>query len=385
MPERINFNKTTLKALEPPASGRKYLYDTQVPNLCLCITSSGSMTWYRYGRVKGKPQRYRIGRVKDFTADQARTECRRLNGEVAARIDPMESKRTRSEEKTLRDAFAWFLEHRSKAQRKAWKKDQADYDNHLKHWENRRLSTLLPAEIQEHHQKTKAKAGPWAANQSCKLLRRIYKTAIENGWAMTNPAAAVVLAETPSRERFLNMEELVRWFAALNAVKSESTRDFFLMALYTGARRDNVASMRWDEIDMEKAIWTIPGQKFKTKTSMMVVLAPQSIEILNRRANDSEWVFPSYGKTGHFVEPKHAWKKICVAAEIKDLRLHDLRRTLGSWQAGLGASLPIIGKSLGHKSQSATQIYARLDIEPVRASVLAAVNAIEAAKKIPKK
>jgi integrase len=65
----------------------------------------------------------------------------------------------------------------------------------------------------------------------------------------------------------------------------------------------------------------------------------------------------------------------------EDLRIHDLRRTLGSWQARAGASLTIIGKSLGHKSQQATAIYSRLDLDPVRASVEQATAAmIEAGK-----
>ena len=60
---------------------------------------------------------------------------------------------------------------------------------------------------------------------------------------------------------------------------------------------------------------------------------------------------------------------ILMTAEIENLRIHDLRRTLGSWQANTGASLHVIGKSLGHKSLAATQVYARLGIEPVRESV----------------
>jgi integrase len=63
-------------------------------------------------------------------------------------------------------------------------------------------------------------------------------------------------------------------------------------------------------------------------------------------------------------------------AGFRDLRIHDLRRTLGSWQAATGASLPILGKSLGHKSLAATQIYARLNLDPVRESVNKATDAM---------
>ncbi|MCA3269505.1 MAG: recombinase XerD, partial [Thalassospira sp.] len=65
----------------------------------------------------------------------------------------------------------------------------------------------------------------------------------------------------------------------------------------------------------------------------------------------------------------------------KDLRIHDLRRSLGSWQASTGASGYIIGKSLGHKSQQATQIYARLNLDPVRESVERATQAMMTAGK----
>jgi len=71
---------------------------------------------------------------------------------------------------------------------------------------------------------------------------------------------------------------------------------------------------------------------------------------------------------------------------LKDLKIHDLRRTLGSWQAAAGVSLPIIGKSLGHRTTTATAIYARMNLDPVRESVSAAVTAMmTAGKKKPKK
>ena len=82
------------------------------------------------------------------------------------------------------------------------------------------------------------------------------------------------------------------------------------------------------------------------------------------------------GSSCTLERPKRTFRREFPAAGLPDLRLHDLRRTLGSWQAATGASLPIIGKSLGHKSLAATQIYARLDLDPVRASVNKATDAM---------
>ena len=69
-------------------------------------------------------------------------------------------------------------------------------------------------------------------------------------------------------------------------------------------------------------------------------------------------------------------QKVELPTGLMDISIHDLRRTLGSWQAATGATTAIIGKSLGHKSQQATAIYERLNIDPVRASVERATDAM---------
>ena len=110
-------------------------------------------------------------------------------------------------------------------------------------------------------------------------------------------------------------------------------------------------------------------------------LAGVKMDITARKeaANGSPWVFPHKTKCGHITEPKNAWARICKSAKLSDLRIHDLRRTLGSWQAAGGSSLHVIGKSLGHRNQATTAIYARLNLDPVRESVNRATAAILAA------
>ena len=103
------------------------------------------------------------------------------------------------------------------------------------------------------------------------------------------------------------------------------------------------------------------------------------INVLQNRLSkkNNDWVFPSLtSQSGHIEEPKSAWKRIVTAAGIENLRIHDLRRTLGSWQAATGANSFVIGKSLGHKTQAATAIYARLNLDPVRKSVGKATSAM---------
>lgn len=140
--------------------------------------------------------------------------------------------------------------------------------------------------------------------------------------------------------------------------------------------------MRWEDIHLERGEWRLAHTK--NGLPQTVVLTPDVIDLLRQRRNQHNlpFVFPSESRSGHIVEPKRAWKRLLIRAGIQNLRLHDLRRTLGSWQAKTGASLTIIGKSLNHSSHQSTQVYARLDMDPVRASVGRAVDAmLEAANK----
>ena len=162
--------------------------------------------------------------------------------------------------------------------------------------------------------------------------------------------------------------------------------------------------MSWPQINFNRALWSIPEDQVKAGEALTIELLPEALEILKRRKQTatSEWVFPGTGATGHLVEPKKCWRRVLEAARLPvaglataaglsaqaggPLRLHDLRRTLGSWQAIGGSSLPIIGKSLGHADgSSATAIYARLNNAPVRKSMQKAVRAMRIAGKVQRK
>ncbi len=171
---------------------------------------------------------------------------------------------------------------------------------------------------------------------------------------------------------------------ALKGEPSKDLVDFVNLSLWTGARRGDVLSLRWQDVSLDDNSWRIPDPK--SRVPYTVPLTPEAVAVLKGRRNDSTWVFPGVGKTGHLVDLKRPWKGLLKRAAITNLRQHDMRRTLGSWQAAQGTSLQIIGKSLGHASVQTTQIYARLNLDPVRASVGAATKAmIAATKKKPAK
>ena len=111
---------------------------------------------------------------------------------------------------------------------------------------------------------------------------------------------------------------------------------------------------------------------------MQIPLGPDVLEILRRRRAESSslFVLPGPGTKGHYREPKRAWGTLLKRAKLEDLRIHDLRRSMGSWMTIGGASLPIVGKALGHKTSQATSVYARLNLDPVRLAMEQAVEAM---------
>jgi len=262
------------------------------------------------------------------------------------------------------------------------------FDKHLAQWRNRKLDQIRRPDVRDLHERMGRGSGKVIADRVVQLIRRLYF------WAMSgkvelfsgeNPATKIELNGYKKRERFLQPDELVRIDRALKQDTNRDFRDFIELALATGARRGNVLGMEWaalNELSEELWVWTIT--KTKTGKPYVLPLTPRAIAVLKRRSHmreSSPWVFPSpQSKTGHLVEPKKPWKRLLRRAAIQDFTIHDLRRTNASYQSIAGSTLQAIAKTLGHASTISTEIYAKLNIDVARASLLAGDRMMEAAK-----
>ena len=380
MGTKLTFSIRSLQEIQPPKEGRLYLSDDRQPGLQICITAKNARTFLLYKKVHGRPKRIKIGRLGEITVEQARDRAKKMVAAIADGIDPMAERKSARTQPTLSDLAKHWIEKHAKPRKKSWAEDERLKEKHLGTLKPRRLSTIKRSDIASLHSDLGEKCGHYLANRVLSLLSSMFGKAHEIGYEGANPTKGVVKFKEESRARFLEAGELPAFFEAVKAYPDETLRDFFLVALLTGARRGNVQAMRWADLDLEWARWRIPDTK--SGQSVDVHLSEFALEVLCTRqdaANGSPWVFPGHKKGTHLKEPKAAWKAIITAAGIKDLRIHDLRRTLGSWQALLGSSLPIIGKSLGHKSTASTAVYARLGIKAVGESVNNATAAIMAA------
>lgn len=378
MANKINFTKAAIDSLTLLEHGKRADYqDTKTTGLQLRVTSNGTKTFSVLRRIHGTLERITIGRYPDLTVEQARRKAAQINSDIANELNPGEVKRGRKAELTFSVLFADYLDRHSKLNKRTWAEDESKFKTYLeKPLGNKKLSAINRADIAAIHSSiTKAGHGI-TANRVKALVSSIFGWAISAGLWHTNPATGIKLNKENSRDRFIQGDELPRFFQALADEQNDTMRDYFLLSLLTGARRSNVLAMQWADVNLNRAEWRI--RETKNGTPQTVTLSPEAMEVLRGRkpTDDAVYVFPGIGKAGHLAEPKKGWERILKRAGIADLRIHDLRRTLGSWQAKTGASMAIIGKSLNHKNQNTTAIYARLDLDPVRDSVNTATSAM---------
>ena len=386
MAKVIKLTKGAIEALNTPGQGKRDTYHFEgVPGLQLRVTNGGVKTFSVFKRIKGgSPERITLGRFPDWTPEKAKQEAMKHIADLVNGKSPADATRTGKQEITLGELLGDFLQHRQNRRgaylSEASKRDyKSSFDLHLNHLAKRRLSKIKDAELGTIHTKL-GREHPARANRVIALASSMFSYAKEKKlFSGENPASSIKKFPENSRDRFIQADELPRFFQAVAAEENEIMRDYILLSLLTGARRSNVLAMRWQDVNLDRGEWRLLTTK--NGTPQTVTLSPEAMEILRNRipAEPATFVFPGVGSSGHLAEPKKGWKRILERAGIDDLRIHDLRRTLGSWQAKQGASLAIIGKSLNHKNQSTTAIYARLDLDPVRDSVNTATSAMLAA------
>jgi len=393
---KFNFTDARLSKLQPVKEKRSYYYDSKTPGLRCQVTPTGSKTfqYQSWDPIRKRPATKTLGKYPGLSIQKARrlagVEC----GKVAAGVDIENEVQAARQEWTFDELFNYWLENHAKPHKRSWNEDHKRYKLYIENpFGKKKLSWCTPDRIRKWHsdiRKMKKQRGEGTvsgttANRAFALVRTVFNQTRPDE---PNPCRGVKLFKEESRDRFLRPAELQRFFSALDEPQTPKIlRDYTLVSLFTGARRSNVMAMKWADIAVDESIWTIPANESKNGEIMTVPLVPAVVEILERRKAfaTSIYVFPGSGKTGHLVEPKTAWRTLLKRAKLANVRLHDLRRTMGSFQTMTGASLTVVGKTLGHKSHQATAVYSRLDLDPVRQSMETAVEAMLAAKGAPEK
>lgn len=354
------------------------------------LTYGGSKTFYLYTKLYNRPLRVKLGKFPDTSIENARKLARENKNKIDKGLNPNDEKATIRKDMTLKEFFNYYVENYSNKfkKEKSIKNEESIFKNHfLNSLGTRKMLSISKSDIEKLYNKIVDSGAPYQANRCISLIRAMYNKAIEWGYPSINPASNIKTVREVSRDRFLQPDEIHRFFTVLEKESNITMKNFFYVALFTGARKNNILAMEWKDISFSLRSWNIT--KTKNSCNQELPLIPIVIEKLQelkqyQEENNivSDYVFySSTSKSGHLEEPKKVWNRILKNAEINNLRIHDIRRTFGSYQAIEGASSLIIGKTLGHKSSKATEIYSRLSLEPIRNSIEKATERMLSYKK----
>jgi integrase len=396
----VKITKRAVDAAEP--RGTRYtIFDTAIPGFGLRVFPSGEKSWifeYRPGEGgRSTPKRrMTLGRVTDFTPDQARRVADGLRSAVKTGKDPQRERSTQREALTVEQLATRFLVGHVDSKRRATTK--AHYEDVLKRLVlptlgKRKAKDVTRAEVARVHLGNAAT--PFQANRILAIVGSMYSYGGRHGLVpeSVNPARGVERYREEPRERLLSATELERLGAAIRQAETtgvpwaidqakktkhvpkrrretligEHAAAALRLLIFTGARLREILHLKWEHVDLERGLLLLPESKTGKKT---IVLNAPALAVLSGLTHGGIYVIAGDSAGMATERPradlKRPWKVVSRNAGLEGVRLHDLRHNFAAFGAGGGMGLPIIGKLLGHTQPQTTARYAHLDADPLR-------------------
>ena len=382
----MRLTDAVIRRLPLPAKGNRIAYDDDVKGFGARITAGGVKSFIlNYTTKSGRGRRCTIGRCDHWTTTEARNEARRLKHEIDLGGDPLADIEDARTAPTVGDLVERFAEEHVSDLRPS---SAASYRTLLKYilsvGANVKVRDVRYEDVAALHRRITKAGNSYSANRCLAVASRMFSLAVRWGWRETNPCKGVERNREHSRQRYLTADELIRLTRVLAEFPDRDMADIVRMLLLTGARKGEVVALKWADLDLSVGTWTKPASIVKQNRAHTVPLSAPACQLLSeikQRRTGSEYVFPGTGKHGHIRYVFNAWRRLCEAAGIVNLRLHDLRHSFASELVSSGASLPLIGSLLGHRSAASTYRYSHLYPDAQRAAVERVGAAIENAGK----
>lgn len=376
---KARITKRYLDSLQPPERGRLQVYDEGLTGFGVTVFPSGTRSFFvEYGPANRR-RRMTLGKYGPLTVDRARDMAQAKLGEVVEGADPLAAREERRKVPTF---GAWVDEYLEDVKRRKKRpgRDAAYLAQAKKLWGTRPLDSITRREVKAAMERVASQAakraakrsdgeitpnGNTTANRWLASLRACLQHAKRDGLIPENPAWDLrQFREGPPRARVLADSEYLRAVEAIDAYPDPEVRAAFLLLMDTGARKSEVLSARWEDIDLGAGLWRIPSPK--AGRPQVVPLGSSTVRLLEGLERRGPWVVPGLDPAKHRADLKRPWKAIREAAELPDVTIHDLRRTFGLHVAKR-AGLHVASKLLRHSSVKVTEaVYAPLGLEELR-------------------
>jgi integrase len=326
------------------------------------MTSNGAMSWVAMYRHEGRLRRLTLGAYPALPLADARRQAKAALRSAAMGHDPAGEKQQDRKAETFGQIAESYIELYAKRSKRSWKEDRRALDRDLlPRFKNRKAASITRRELRTLLREIVNRGAPVLANRTLEIMRRIYNWALEEETEglEVNPFAGMhPIGEEKPRDRVLSDEELPKvWNAVAQEKPSVAAR--YRLALLLGQRPGEHRRMRWQDLDLETAWWTLPGEFTKNQRTHRVPLTQPAVAILREIKSGSPhpiWVFPSATVDGPVRSNTKQSERIRTAAGVH-FTPHDLRRTVGTNITGLGFSRFIMHRILNHTESGVGIVY----------------------------
>jgi len=362
-------------------------WDDQIPNFGLRIYPSQKKSFVLFYRSDGRQRFMTLGSYgSELTLDQARTKARIELGKINEGQDPLGDKKKAQQGETMKELCVHYMEEHAKPHKATWDTDQGQIDRYvIPFLGNLRVKSISHSDLASLHRKigetfeatitkdgkeeTKVYGGKYEANRVVQLISKMFDLARQWGFVdknHLNPTSDIKYFKEESRDRFVTQKELPKLAEEIDSIDNIYIRNLLWLYLLSGTRKSELMKAKWEDVDFERKEMKLPKTK-KGKPHYLPLSGPALtiLENLPKLANNP-FIFCGKKEGQPLVNIDKQWRKVRAKAGCSDVRLHDLRRTLGSWMAQSGNSLHLIGRVLNHSKPATTAVYSRFSQDNVR-------------------
>lgn len=331
---KIRLNKRAIDEAYYYGSGGCYLWDSEVLGFGLRIYPTGRKSFVITYHFRGRQRFFTLGRYGEMTLQQARAEALQLLGRCRKGDDPAGERHADRIAPTMADLADRHIREHAKLKNKerSADRDRRAWDRCvLPRFGDRKVKDITRADIARLI--VDMAETPAMANKVVTLLSKAFNLAEVWGWRAegTNPCRHVDRFTEESRERFLSESELRRLGQVLDeAERSWGVCPFSLVAIrlliMTGCRSAEILQLRWEDVDLERRNLNLPDSKTGKRTVVLNSAAMAILENLERRP-DTPYVIPGDKPGTHRASLQAVWERIRDEADLRGVRIHDLRHT----------------------------------------------------------
>lgn len=395
----MKFTKRTIETIKGTEK-RQTFFDDGMPGLALRVSTTGHKSFYytyRLGKGRCFEKKWiQLGSFPTMTVEQARDKAKLMAASLQYGQDPARQLQENKEALDMKDALKKFQnDHIAKLKPQT----QQSYTRLIEKlilpsFGKMRAKDVTYSDIANFH--ARLKKTPYQANRAYAVLSKFFNWCELCGYRgkNSNPCDGITKYKEQKRQNFMGAHELGILGETLSRMETtwherQKTKEkrtaplvdtitpqaaaVIRLLMFTGARVGEILSLEWANINLEEGIARLPDSKTGFK---ILQLTHPAVAVLKGIPQIDRWVFPSDSECGHMVNIKDAWGDVLKQANLLGWRLHDLRHAFASTMVNGGASLPIVGKILGHSNASTTQRYAHLEENPARKAAEQAASII---------